>query len=252
MTFTNKEMVIALRYRLFLPQIGINAGGRCDCARHPRLDTNGHHLMTGCGKHGVRHATHDGLVSELHSILNYFGVRNRVEELGCFQLGVPDNNRRPDLSIMEGPISELKTVTDVQITCPINGAGGGAENMERERGVLTREHALEKGRSANRAAASKIGKYRNVCEQNRLGFIPLIFESTGYMHTSLVKLITDGAKHAADVKKIDQGVLKRYALKLLSVKLQKLLGQALQKRLFKLGSGSTVAVQSHFNYDVMR
>jgi len=104
---TNKEYQIALCYRLYLEQPLVINGCRCDCKNHPPLDLRGHHLMTGCGKHGYRHATHDGLVTELHQILNYLGIRNRVEETRCFQQAHPNSNRRPDISILPGPFTNF-------------------------------------------------------------------------------------------------------------------------------------------------
>ena len=246
---TNKEYQIALCYRLFLEQPLVINGCRCDCKNHPLLDLRGHHLMTGCGKHGYRHATHDGLVTELHQILNYLGIRNRVEETRCFQLAHPDSNRRPDISILPGPFTNTKIVTDIQVTCPVSGAGEGLQRPEARAPSVN--VALQTGRMATKAAQHKTGQYEEICRANGLGFKPLIFESTGLMHGTLIDLLNRACQYASDVKKIGKDILFKYVTTLLSVRLQKSLAQALIQRTYRLASTAIGSQHHHLSYQVI-
>jgi hypothetical protein len=85
--FTNDEFQIALRYRFYIELTSkvIHPGITCDCVAHPALDCFGHHLTTGCGRHGYRHKTHDFIGFEILNILKYsgryMGKKRRVELL---------------------------------------------------------------------------------------------------------------------------------------------------------------------------
>ena len=51
-------------------------------------------------------------------------------------------------------------------------------------------------RAANKAVLNKERKYRAVAPTNNLGFIPLIFETTGRMHSDIEKLLYNSIKAA--------------------------------------------------------
>lgn len=205
--------------------------------------------MTGCGKHGYRHQTHDGLVTELHQILNYLGIRNKVEETRCFQLAHPESNKRPDISLLPGPFTNAKIVTDIQVTCPISGAGEGLQRQEARAPSVNL--ALQQGRMAAKAAQHKTTQYQDICRANGLGFVPLIFESTGLMHESVKDLLNRACAYASDVKKIGKDILYRYVVTLLSVRLQKSLAQALVQRTFRLASTAIGSQHYHLSYQVI-
>ena len=173
-------------------------------------------------------------MTELHQILNYLGIRNRVVLKRCFQQAHPNSNRRPDISILPGPFTNTKIVTDIQVTCPISGAGEGLQRPEARAPSVN--VALQIGRMAAKAAQHKTGQYEEICRANGLGFKPIIFESTGFMHATLIDLLHRACNYAADVKKIREDVLFKYVTTLLSVRLQKNLAQALIQHTHRLAS----------------
>ena len=117
---TNDEFQVCLRYRFRLKQAPniIRPGITCDCTSHPILDKYGHHLTTGCGKHGYRHKTHDLIGYELLNMFKYSGIWARREELNCLQtVEDPDSQRRPDISVHGAPKHlDKKLVMDISIT----------------------------------------------------------------------------------------------------------------------------------------
>jgi hypothetical protein len=64
-------------------------------------------------------------------------------------------------------------------------------------GTLTMAQAQVPLRAANKAAMNKERKYRAVAPANNLGFIALIFETTGRMHSDIDKLLHNSIKAAA-------------------------------------------------------
>jgi hypothetical protein len=107
-------------------------------------------------------------------MLNSAGLMTRREEVGCFREVDPDDNHRPDISVTNMPGKVKKLILDVAVTCPVPLRS----NFE-----LSRNMALSKSRLANQAYNRKMHKYQALCEANNLEFLPLIFESTGGMHS---------------------------------------------------------------------
>ena len=101
-----------------------------------------------------------------------------------------NNNQRPDLSVWNMPNHTRKVVADIQVTCPVPVKFTRA---------LSVSQARQPGRAANVAHRSKTQKYAAVAATNNLEFQPLIFESTGRLHSSC-----EGFLKAA-VSKMSQG-----------------------------------------------
>ena len=172
--FTPDEFRTALRYRLYLNNPAYIEGSHCSCKPRPYVDPRGHHLATGCGIGGTRQQTHDGVANVLKDMLNSAGLMTRREEVGCFREVDPDDNHRPDISVTNMPGKVKKLILDVAVTCPVPLRS----NFE-----LSRNMALSKSHLANQAYNKKMHKYQALCEANNLEFLPLIFESTGGMHS---------------------------------------------------------------------
>ena len=235
----NRQFQAALCYRLQLPQPCIKPLAhmgtlRCTCAAHPEVDPQGHHLITGCGKMGYRHRTHDNVNREL---INYAGVATKREEQHCFRVAFPDSNLRPDISIDEGSFTNTKMVLDTAITCTLTGCA------EQQPPTLTvqRASAVQEGRAARNMAAAKRRKYGDVAAANGLEFTPLIFESSGYMHDNLKQLLVKTAKFAAEWKKIPWDRLYGYMCTCLSMSLQKNQANSVLARAQSLRSGTHTA-----------
>ena len=232
----------ALCYRYLLPIPNLVAGSRCMCKRKPALDSTGHHLATGCGLHNTRKQNHDALVIELDDILSYAGFWTKREELGCFQMADPDDNKRPDISVLN-PVNckHPKLVLDVSVTSPLEGA---------EKGILrppkSRRRALIKDAAANTRFQQKKQLYGACAEASGLGFLPIIFESTGRLHEQGKRFLKAVAKKASAVKKIRADVLYRFFLKRLSCCLYRGLGESINLRVLRTNSHQPFFFEKHW------
>jgi hypothetical protein len=230
--FTNDEFQIALRYRFYIELTSkvIHPGITCDCVAHPALDCFGHHLTTGCGRHGYRHKTHDFIGFEILNILKYSGIWAKREELNCLQtVEDPDSQRRPDISVHGAPKHlDKKLVMDICITNPIPGSTKCSPSN------LNIGEASTIGRAAQKSFNSKTYSYLNAVNQNNLDFLPIIFETSGLLHFKAKEFFESVAKYAETEKKIHHSVLNTFFLKNLSVALQKNQALAILGHSFKL------------------
>ena len=165
------------------------------------LDQKGHHLATGCGREGMRHRTHDFLALQICNLCNYGGFYTKREEHGCFKETDADDNKRPDISIMN-PLphqvqqDQRKLVLDVSVTCPLQ------YNLQGTLTTITRRQANKKGPAAETAFKVKNKKYLERATRNKLGFLPIIFESTGRVHPKSLELFKTIAKKAEESTRI--------------------------------------------------
>jgi len=182
--FSNAQFEIALRLRLFMPHKRILPNTTCNCRRQTQIDPQGLHWCSGCNHDGVRINTHDRVRDHIARILRFCGVSIRVEERDAFAGADPNTRRRPDITAYNLPSSNQPHVLDVQVTSPVPPNGG----------ALTLEQARAPLRAANKAAEQKRAKYRTLVSANHLGFLPLIFETTGTMHDEVEKLLSENLK----------------------------------------------------------
>ena len=183
---------------------------RCDCnKRRPAVDDRGHHLITGCARLGARQATHNALCAEIKNFMGVNGIRSRLEETECFG---SDTNKRPDISIYEGQISDKKVILDVTVTCPVN--------------AHSKKKTNKGGVAAEVAYKRKTEKYSAIAEQYNLKFTPIVFESTGYMHKDAVELLREVAGMSEKNKCYSTIALYNYLMTSISVVLQKGLASA--------------------------
>ena len=120
-------------------------------------------------------------------------------------------------------------VLDVQVTSPSPPNGG----------LLTLEQARVPLRAAKKAAEQKRAKYRTIAPINNLGFIPIIFETTGSMHEDVLKLLAENLKAFSMQSGISFDTLWRYWISSLMVTLQSGNADAIMKRSSKV-NGSYV------------
>ncbi len=171
-TFTPNQFICLLQYRLFMRQNQHFYNSRCTCKNAPVLDPQGHHLSMGCAKEGTYYKLHDSLKFLWREFFSLSGTMVRLEEQGCFQEAYPENNKRPDISLLNlNPHKKIVCDISVAHPYPITGAN-----------TLTRVQALQPLRSANNTFQRKINTYQHLCDANNLEFRPLIFESTGKLH----------------------------------------------------------------------
>ena len=83
-------------------------------------------------------------------------------------------------------------------------------------------------------------KYRNACITEGFDFLPIIFESSGYIAQPFITHLTGLVKRAADVKRIPGDTLKAYCLKRLSFRLQYCFASNIIKRVHELIHMATI------------
>jgi hypothetical protein len=226
---------ICLRHRMFLPTINFAHGSKCVCKDHPVLDPYGHHLASGCfiGGHGSN--THYSLVREINNILHYGGFATKKEEKNIFVDTIPnhvlsdDKQRglRTDISVLDYNGFGNKLCIDVTVTSTLKYHNNGAPQ---EIPVADIDRI---GKQADIAYQKKMAKYDELCKLNRFGFLPIVFESNGYLHNDSITFLHQIANNCAADKGIPTDAIFNYFLKGLSFSLQKSIAHAIQ---FKLTS----------------
>ena len=229
---------ICLRYRMYLPTINFAHGSKCICKEHPVLDPYGHHLASGCfiGGHGSN--THYSLVREINNILHYGGHATKKEEKNIFVDTIPnyvlsdDKQRglRTDISVLDYNGFGNKLCIDVTVTATLKYHNNGASQ------VIPAADIDRIGKQADIAYQKKIAKYDELCKLNRFGFLPVVFESNGFLHAESVTFLHQLANNCAADKGIPTDAIFNYFLKGLSFSLQKSIATSIQ---FKLSQRCT-------------
>ena len=86
-------------------------------------------------------------------------------------------------------------------------------------------------KQADIAYKKKMDKYDDICKANRLGFLPVVFESKGFLHRKSIDFFHQVAGNCAVDKGIPIEVIFNYFLKGLSFSLQKSLAHGIQFKL---------------------
>ncbi len=235
---SNKEFNTAFCYRYYLRIEGLADGVKCSCKDGDKkyLDMQGHHLATCCPCGGTRIATHNAIVYELNSILNYCGRWTKLEEYGVFQEADPNNKMRPDISI-NNPVgsSKRKQLLDVSIVSP----------------RLPNSNIIA-GINAQSMFDKKNKKYAESVNSNNFDFVPFILESNGYFHPTAKLFLLKLAKIASELKKISTTTLFNYFIKRLSVRLQKSLASGINVRVLQVMSHNSAGFHDpSFKLDVI-
>ena len=215
----NDEFRVALTLRLFLHQKCIIPGTMCDCRKGKSaipLDCNGIHLTTGCIKGGNSIHNHDRVKDQTAKILSYCGLSTKVEEQNAFRVYDEDNGKRPDITIFNHPDHAGKFFLDVRISSPVPANSG----------PLTIPQAKKKFRAGNKAFSEKVNSYKHALDQG-LGFLPIIFETTGQMHHETLPFLVTCLEQASRVRQIPFTVLWKYWMSTLMFTLQRSMAQGI-------------------------
>ena len=129
----------------------------------------------------------------------------RMEELVCFQEVDPNTQRRPDISILPGTLSRQKIILDISITNPIQAANANNTTPR------------ETGKQAQVVYMAKMNKYSAIATANDLDFKPIVYESTGLLHTDARNFFLAVAKAAELYRNIASSTLFNYLLTSLRV-----------------------------------
>ncbi len=220
-----------------LPQPLIPEREHCPlCGKHDcKIDKTGHHFISGCSREveGVngaamraqRHANHDHLRQTLYLCCKHAMTYAQEEPAHLFPTA--DASLRPDL-LVSFPIDlENKTFAlDVTLVCPFTGAQKGQLALplsDNQDAKLCDVHARNR-------AKLKRDKYGQVCKDRGIEFVPFVMYTTGKIHSDAKSFLKKLASHAAEQRKIPEGVLYRYYLKMLSVTLVQRIGYTIRTR----------------------
>jgi hypothetical protein len=155
--------------------------------------------------------------------LHYGGHATKKEEKHLFVDTVPEHplseekqrGLRPDISVFNYNGFGNKLCLDVTITATLKYHVNG---LPRD---LSIPESTQIGKQADIAYKKKMDKYDEVCKANRLGFLPIVFESNGFLHRKSVDFFHQVAENCAVDKGIPTEAIFNYFLKGLSFSLQK-------------------------------
>jgi hypothetical protein len=215
LVMTDLQVLVALRRRFYIVQDISPTHVRCDC-KHGHWDAHGVHLLN-CNKGRGHQTTHNNLSNQICGSINFSGINAR-QEVTVAHYG---NGQRADITIEQQGLGTRIIHTDITVTHSLVGRNNETCNNQ------PLSTLAKAGWAAENAAAKKIKKYGTLCLQNNSKFIPLVFETSGYMHPAVLNLITDFTKHAAHIRKIPAHVLKQYQLNAISVILHRSLSEAM-------------------------
>ena len=158
----------------------------------------------------------------MNDILHYTGHRTKLEERRVFQEINPDDNRRPDITVYN-PSNTVaaRLLLDISITSPLTGYTGGNFPV---------------GSAAKARFNEKMNNYGAAAAQQGFSFLPIIFESTGFVHPETQRYIRQLAVLGSDQRGISADNLYAYFLKRLMASLQDGIANSLIERTAKVNS----------------
>ena len=111
---------------------------------------------------------------------------------------------------------------DLAICCPFGGSQSGKLTVDYR--MKQGETALPAGfenRIANNRKGEKVKKYKRVCTERGVKFVPFIMYSTGKIHKDGMSFLRSLAKYGHEARQISQDTLLKYYIKLLNFALIK-------------------------------
>ena len=214
-TFTDSAFRILLNRYLMIPIPALDGSPvMCDCFKnikngiHNSIDPRGDHCLC-CPRTGFGINNHNSALNVLQQIAQAAGKTAKREPMNTFAAARRDPvtaasftamqlNSRPDLLIQNLTGPEPKALLDVTITTP-NPSG------------LTLAQARIPQRSAELRYIEKNKKYLAISKACRLGFHPIVFETTGRIHSSSLSFIRSLLKNISGGFR-DGALLRRFWL----------------------------------------
>ena len=172
-----------------------------------------------------RHANHNYLRQALYLCCKHAMTHAQEEPPHLFPTA--DTALRPDIVVSFPVALETKTFAlDVTLVCPFNGAQKGTLTLP----LTEQQDAKKCDVQADSRAKLKRDKYGQQCKERNIEFVPFVIYTTGKLHRDAVGFLRKLAQHAAEHRKIPEGVLLRYYMKLLSVTLVQRVGYTIHTR----------------------
>ncbi len=158
----------------------------------------------------------------LHRIAKHAMARSIQEPKGLLFVPGATSQVRPDLGVnfLSSEFVDVTYAVDVTVTCPFNGSQKGVPKVEYtdNGGKLPKDLH---DRRANNRKAEKITKYKTICRNKGITFVPFVMYSTGKIHKDAISFLTKLANHAEEVRGISATTLLKYYIKLLNIVLIK-------------------------------
>ena len=145
--------------------------------------------------------------------------RSLLWQEGLEDLEPPGKQVRPDLEVTF-PINMLSKVhaVDVGMCCPYKGSYTGRLSVEQRHTVADNGDIpldLHKKRAITRVNEKNL-KYKELCDNRHITFIPFIMYTTGMIHEDGEKFLKSLAKHAEEARNIPANTLLKYYYKILN------------------------------------
>lgn len=240
---------------------------RCPCCQ-PRGTNNtnvckpdpyGHHYASACirdvrsengfGQAAQPHAIHDAIKRELKDIAVHAQSPCILEPQDLLFVQNSDNQVRPDM-VMDIAVSNttrMKHAIDVSIVCPFIGSKSGKIEI----GSNTDNGMPKHDATANSKVSSKNAKYKTLCENRHITFVPFVMYSTGKIHKDGLKLLKNLAEQAESIREIPANILFKYYLKRINFVLIKQVSYTIRMKAnasLQIGHGNENTV--HYNMAV--
>ena len=214
-TFTDSAFRILLHRYLMIPIPALDGSPiMCDCFKsikngiHNSIDPRGDHCLC-CPRTGFGINNHNGALQVLQQIAQAAGKTAKREPLNVFaaarrdpataaSFNIKQLTSRPDLLIHNLSGRDPKVLLDVTITTP-NPSG------------LTLAQARIPQRAAELRYIEKNNKYLAISKACKFGFHPIVFETTGRIHTSSLTFIRSLLKNISGGFR-DGALLRRFWL----------------------------------------
>ncbi len=200
------------------------------------IDGYGHHFLSGCntdvkhkdgcGQLAQPHAIHDQLRRVLYQIAKH-AMATKVVQEPRFLLHRPiaKNQVRPDLQVNFPVKMVSKThALDITLCCPFSGSRSGQLFVNHKVAANGDPIILDKKLEddiANYRKVTKDSKYKQLCNDRSITFVPFVMYSTGRIHKDAMAFLKKLARHAHDARNIPEATLLKYYIKVLNFTLIK-------------------------------
>ncbi len=161
------------------------------------------------------------------------GHATKLEERGVFQGQNPDNNMRPDITILNPFVHSQEHLIDVSICCPVEGSQKGILKVH-EKSLSQVEERVDKALE-NRFKA-KEAKYAHLCKEMKIAFTPFIVASSGTFHDEAKAFLLTLCANLSKKENFPQAGFYSYFLKRLSCTLQRGIAKCILKRVEALNT----------------
>jgi hypothetical protein len=176
-----------------------------------------------CGQLAQPHAIHDHIRGVLFRICKHATARTIQEPRFLLHQPTAASQVQPDVEASFIVNMTQKThALDLAICCPFDGSQSGKlfVNYKMKENETVVPAALE-NKIANQRKTMKESKYKEICKQRNITFVPFIMYSTGKIHKDGMAFLRSLAKHAHDARNISQDTLVKYYVKCLNFALIK-------------------------------